>query len=601
MRRALEAAAAGRAVFPLAGKAPAIPKREGGRGYKDASRDHATIHALFNRAGPVATGYGIATGQRSGVVVVDLDGPEAVAEAKRRGLTSGYVVKTVRGYHLYFLIPAGVEVASRDLAPGVEIKGEGCYVAGAGSVHPSGHRYTLVRDGEPSPAPLGIIAEPEGASRGRADSRDCPPVSVDVAGPPIPDGRRHDTLVKIAGRAHDGTRDLDALTRHMLAVNERCVPQKPAVEVKRIAADIFAKPPCKPGAAKATPEVAAMLDREIDPDIEDTEWPEEWRRQAKDSTRDTLIAMSRIARRRGEVFTGAVRAVRVEASVREIVEESALGSTRTVHNAIARARRVGKLRRDGTGSGPKGGAFLLLAPAQEETLTDSGGTDNPPPTASVSLCAPPWTAPRLRWSAPGQRRLGKTRGRIIDLYEIAGPLRDAQVAERIGYKRLRDLRHRYLDPLSEAGIIVTTGDGRRALSAEWCDALQRRRVEDGEIEAARLQKIRHKEQQAGFREAWAKGEVISRAEFARRQQNRDRIRPEERTPSGTYTDLERVPAPDPELVAALRAFLERNPRRGGEKPSWLAVALWAGDHVEGKPTAEAVEVALYELRSNHAA
>ncbi len=91
---ALEAAAAGMAVFPLAGKLPTTGATP--NGYKDASRDPSRITAMFNAAGKRATGYGIATGAASGGIVVDVDGPEAVAEAKRQGLTSGYVVKTGR-------------------------------------------------------------------------------------------------------------------------------------------------------------------------------------------------------------------------------------------------------------------------------------------------------------------------------------------------------------------------------------------------------------------------------------------------------------------------------------------------------------------------
>lgn len=73
---------------------------------------------MFNAAGDRATGHGIATGAASGVVVVDVDGPEGRAEAERRGLESGYVVKTGRevdGWHVYLSTPAGAAVRSRKL------------------------------------------------------------------------------------------------------------------------------------------------------------------------------------------------------------------------------------------------------------------------------------------------------------------------------------------------------------------------------------------------------------------------------------------------------------------------------------------------------
>src|SRR5215207_8226168 len=136
---ALAAAEAGRAAFPLKSKVPAI---KGGRGYLDASTERSRVISFFNAA-PGATGYGVATGSPSRIAVVDIDGPDAEAEADRLGLTSDYIVRSGRedgGRHLYFTIPAGREVRSRLLAPGLELKGDGAYVAGPGSVHPSGRR-----------------------------------------------------------------------------------------------------------------------------------------------------------------------------------------------------------------------------------------------------------------------------------------------------------------------------------------------------------------------------------------------------------------------------------------------------------------------------
>src|SRR5215203_4957313 len=93
--KALEAAEQGMAVFPVKGKAPLTK-----HGVKDASRERSRVTAMFNAA-PHATGYGIATGDASGgLAVCDIDGPEGEQEAKRRGLTSGRVVRTGRGYHV---------------------------------------------------------------------------------------------------------------------------------------------------------------------------------------------------------------------------------------------------------------------------------------------------------------------------------------------------------------------------------------------------------------------------------------------------------------------------------------------------------------------
>ena len=162
--RALKAATSGLAVIPLEGKMPTTGATP--RGVKDASRDPERVRAMFKRAGERATGYGIATGTASGIVVVDVDGPKARAEAERRGLQAEYAVRTGRaegdGWHLYYASPPGVEVKSRTIAPGLELKGDGSYVVGQGSRHPSGAVYELVKDGDPSPAPDWVTRpEPE--------------------------------------------------------------------------------------------------------------------------------------------------------------------------------------------------------------------------------------------------------------------------------------------------------------------------------------------------------------------------------------------------------------------------------------------------------
>jgi hypothetical protein len=183
----------------------------------------------------------------------------------------------------------------------------------------------------------------------------------------------------------------------------------------------------------------------------------------------------------------------------------------------------------------------------------------------------------------------------VDLMERTGPLTLEALADELEHRRPRDLRRRTLQPLLEAGVVDCVA-GEYCLSESWRENLDRRREEDGEIAAARKQTADHKRQQDSFREAWERGEVVSAKEFARRRRNRNRIRPDERHPSGTIGELERVEAASSELVEALAAYLDRHPRRRDERPSWLAVALWADEYLPDKPTPAAVEVALYELR-----
>ena len=71
---ALQYAGRGWRVFPLSGKVPF----KGTKGFLDATTDQATIEAWW-RARPDAN-IGLATGQ--GIIVLDVDGPEGLAELK---------------------------------------------------------------------------------------------------------------------------------------------------------------------------------------------------------------------------------------------------------------------------------------------------------------------------------------------------------------------------------------------------------------------------------------------------------------------------------------------------------------------------------------
>ena len=86
-------------------------------------------------------------GAVSGVVVLDIDSDEGQQEAERRGLPQTPSVKTGKGRHYYFKHP-GFEVhnfakgrGGKEKMPGIDFRGDGGYVVGAGSIHESGAVY----------------------------------------------------------------------------------------------------------------------------------------------------------------------------------------------------------------------------------------------------------------------------------------------------------------------------------------------------------------------------------------------------------------------------------------------------------------------------
>jgi hypothetical protein len=562
---ALAAAADGMAVFPVSGKRPLTR-----HGVKDASRDRSRITDLFNAAGARATGYGIATGAASGIAVVDIDGPDALDEAKRRGLTSGYEVKTGRpeggGYHLYFALEPGVEVKSRTLSPGLELKGEGYYVVGAGSKHPFGDDYRVVKAGMPSPAPS-WVTEPPRRPRGQkifvAASEMSAPVTIDVAGPPIPEGGRNLELTRIAGRLHDGTRTLDTLTRDLEDINNaRCVPPLAAAETAAIAKSIYGKSPCKP-APSITPRVKAAID-----------YLRGVRRPAKGMGgatawsvyRTGLAACSEFGREHPEGVT-------LSMDVRSWAQRAGT-SAATISRTIKRSPLMRVIER---GRGKKGATVLFVVPEaighQLQHSSTRGVAIEHSSSASVAASALLTTLERLRW---GPGRIGKSKAALLHaLVECGSSLSRSELASKLGRKPA-SLRAP-LRWLVDTGLLERVGHGVYALPADFA-----RRVEDAreigrEPEADRLQIARH----AREREAY------------RRRDESPPVRRPLRPPHGTVGELERVPEPAPALVAALREYLALNPRLVEEGPSWLSVALWAGDRVlQGKPTPEAVEAAL---------
>jgi len=132
-----------------------------------ASGDEADVRGWWRRW-PDAN-IGIATGARSGIVVLDLDGPEGIEAAKRMAAPHGGLPRTLAvrtgggGFHCLFrwddARPLGNRVA---VVPKVDFRGEGGCVIAAASLHRSGRRYAWVLpEGETEPSAEQILPLPD--------------------------------------------------------------------------------------------------------------------------------------------------------------------------------------------------------------------------------------------------------------------------------------------------------------------------------------------------------------------------------------------------------------------------------------------------------
>jgi hypothetical protein len=137
---ALKYAADGFAVFPCrpGNKEPLgslVPN-----GCLDATTDAETIKGWWTKC-PDAN-IGLATGLKSGLAVVDLDGQEGIESGNRLGLSSPVCALTGNGKQLFYSDMDGkLKNSVKKLAPGLDTRGANGYVIAPPSLHPNQKRY----------------------------------------------------------------------------------------------------------------------------------------------------------------------------------------------------------------------------------------------------------------------------------------------------------------------------------------------------------------------------------------------------------------------------------------------------------------------------
>jgi Bifunctional DNA primase/polymerase, N-terminal len=128
----------GQAACASPGKHPLIEN-----GCKGATTNPTVIRGWSHRW-PNAN-VGIATGPESDLLVIDLDGADAIARFRSRfGHPACLQVRTSRGVHLYYTYPVTASPISNSagrLGPKMDVRGAGGYVNAPPSWHKDGMRY----------------------------------------------------------------------------------------------------------------------------------------------------------------------------------------------------------------------------------------------------------------------------------------------------------------------------------------------------------------------------------------------------------------------------------------------------------------------------
>lgn len=186
---------------------------------------------------------GLVMGAVSGLVALDLDGPNAVALLRdaKVSLPRTAAVQTARGYHAIYAhpgyeVPNRVKLLSDGEKSGVDVRGDGGYVVAPPSVHGSGWVYQWVVKPEEgiAPLPAGVAGLLSRQSNGDAEAHDA--TWFDQAWQGIPDGQRNDTAARLAGYwLHVTTGNEEATYRAMEAWAMRC---QPPMDVKELRATI---------------------------------------------------------------------------------------------------------------------------------------------------------------------------------------------------------------------------------------------------------------------------------------------------------------------------------------------------------------------------
>lgn len=217
-----------------------------------ATCDEAMLTGWFDNY-PDAN-IGIACGQRSGIVVLDVDaghgGYDSLTKLieKHGRLPETPVSKTGSGgEHIIFKYPAGFDIrnSAGKLGPGLDVRANGGYIVAPPSIHPNGNTYEWMVDTDLADMPEWMIEALKEAPK--------PEVKNTTPGEVI-EGGRNDYLTKMAGAMRRKGFNEDAIFSALVIDNrEKCRPPLSDGEVLQISKSVI----------RYTPEDIPQVDKPL--------------------------------------------------------------------------------------------------------------------------------------------------------------------------------------------------------------------------------------------------------------------------------------------------------------------------------------------------
>jgi hypothetical protein len=307
------------------------------------------------------------------------------------------------------------------------------------------------------------------------------------------------------------------------------------------------------------------------------------------TARDTKEALVRLASRSGKMDGGGIV---FWAGLRRIADMAAK-SAPSVSKAVKHLEADGQLEILEPKEAGQARSYRLLVTRADLYTMEGGDREGTGFGVDVRRCKGLRTpsAPRLRWSSPGSKkrrefevvpgrqvvrhtgalppdeqearpyvkRLCPHRGAVIDVLEASGSeLHIEALCKALHRERVRDFRRRVLPELERAGIVECEGDIVR-LTGDWRDRLEKERERTEEIEQARLQAEKHREQGTRYQEHLEREKrgtpaasiaAVRRTKILRERRLRE-IREEE--------ERDRAPTP-PAVETFVKRIMNQNPR-----------------------------------------
>lgn len=235
---AVRYALAGYYIFPCEKKIPLT-----GAGFKNATLDAAQISKWWteNPAAQIA----LPTGETNHLFVIDVDGPEGEQAVKKMNLPETFTVSTRPGrFQRWYKQPHGTKskCSASILGPQIDTRGDGGYVIVPPSIHhETGEPYKVIKNIPWADAPISLLEPQKSSSRVGQSS----PISD---GDQIPKGKRHDTMLRIAGALRARHLSPEMILAQLRMANERqCRPPLDDADLQKLSQYVGSKPGGFPG------------------------------------------------------------------------------------------------------------------------------------------------------------------------------------------------------------------------------------------------------------------------------------------------------------------------------------------------------------------